>query len=329
VRQTLWTTAAGLFFLLTAYTTIAQTSFRYRRIGNPAAVNTKTSAGLALLGGGPDFESAVRWMCEKSGHGDFLILGSRPSETDQVVAKVCNANSVAFLMIPDREAANDPFVTFTIEKADAIFIDGGQQKDYVNFWLGSRVQEALNNAATRGIPIAGSSAGLAILGEFSYAAFNGSADSRESLLDPYNARITLVDHFLSIPYLSETITDTHLIARDRTGRLVAFMARILEDGQAKDVRGIGVDENSAALVDSDGKVTVVGSGTGAYFFWPSERPKTCKAGAPLVFSKIRVYSVPNQGTFSLKDWEGTGGNGYFLSAAAGVIRMDPMNGESQ
>jgi cyanophycinase len=321
--------AAGLFLLLNAYTTIAQTTYQYRRGGNAADVNTTTSGGLALLGGGPDIDAAVHWMCEKSGKGDFLILGARPSETDQAVAKLCNANSIAFLMIPDREAANNPFVMSTIDNAEAILIDGGQQKDYVNFWLGSRVQEALNKAARRGIPIGGSSAGLAILGEFAFAGFNGSPESKESLLDPYNDKITLVDNFVSIPLLSQTITDTHLIARDRTGRLLTFMARILQDGLAKDVRGIGVDENSAALVDSDGKVTVVGSGSGAYFFWPSKRPEVCKAGTPLIFTGIRVYSVPSEGAFSLKTWKGSGGRQSRLSTSDDLIHTESKKVESR
>jgi cyanophycinase len=94
--------AAVLVALLVTPSLSAQTAYQYRRLGNPSDAKTQTSGGLALLGGGPDIDAAVRWMCERYGHGDFLVLGARPSETGQAIGKLCNANSVGFLMIPDR-----------------------------------------------------------------------------------------------------------------------------------------------------------------------------------------------------------------------------------
>ena len=69
MRQALvW--VVGFALLIGAHSTSAQTTYQYRRIGNASDVKTKTSAGVALLGGGPDFDAAIRWMCEKSGGGD-------------------------------------------------------------------------------------------------------------------------------------------------------------------------------------------------------------------------------------------------------------------
>jgi cyanophycinase len=325
MRTGVWICCIGILFFSLDPICVAQTGYEYRRIGNKSDVRTKTTPGLALLGGGPDLDIAARWMCEKSGRGDFLILGTRPTDLDEYVASLCRVNSVSFLMIPNRAAANDPFVAVTIKNAEAIFIDGGEQKDYVNAWLGSRVQDSLNERAHAGIPIGGSSAGLAILGEFSFAGLNGPAQSGDSLRDPYNPQITLVGTFLKLPNMIHTITDQHLIARDRIGRFVVFMARILQDGLSADIRGIGVDENSAVLVNADGRAVVVGSGSGAYFLRPSKFPEVCKAGVPLIFRDIGVYHLTNNGSFDLKTWRGVGGEEYLVSADEGVLKTNSIH----
>ena len=56
-------------------------------------------------------------------------------------------------MIPDRAAASDPFVAAAIRKASAVFIAGGDQANYINFWMGTPVQQALNDAIARNIPM--------------------------------------------------------------------------------------------------------------------------------------------------------------------------------
>jgi cyanophycinase-like exopeptidase len=72
--------------------------------------------------------------------------------------------------MPDRAAAEDPFGAATIREAEAVFIAGGDQANYINFWMGAHVQQALNDAISRNIPVGGMSAGIAVQGEFVYSA---------------------------------------------------------------------------------------------------------------------------------------------------------------
>ena len=51
-----------------------------------------------------------------------------------------------------------------------IHCHGGDQANYINFWMGTPVQQALNEAVARNIPIGGTSAGLAVQGEYVYSA---------------------------------------------------------------------------------------------------------------------------------------------------------------
>jgi cyanophycinase len=225
----------------------------------------------------------------------------------------------------------DPFVAATIRNAEALFIAGGDQANYVRNWQDTPVQDAINDLIRRGVPVGGTSAGLAVLGEFSYSALNdgnapGNLGSKETLSDPYTERVTITHNFLKVDVLRKTITDTHFVARDRLGRLLGFMARIVQDKMADDVLGIGVDEGSAALLESDGSVQVVGSGSGAYFIRPTQRPDLCATGKPLKYSDISVYRATPGTTFNVTRWEGSGGIAYYFQVDDGIIRSTGKGG---
>jgi len=117
-------------------------------------VKTRTKPGFALIGGGKDLDPAFQWMCRRSGGGDFLILRATGTGAYNLyVQSLCHQNSVSTLVIPDKRAANDPFVAQTIAHAEAIFISGGDQASYINFWKDAPVQKELNAPIHRGVPI--------------------------------------------------------------------------------------------------------------------------------------------------------------------------------
>jgi len=58
--------------------------------------------------------------------------------------------------------------------------------------------------------------------------------------------------------LQGVITDTHFVKRDRMGRLLLFLARILQAGWGKRPRAIALEENAAVLIGADGSAIVVG-----------------------------------------------------------------------
>jgi cyanophycinase len=289
------------------------------RTGSDTDVVTKTKAGFALMGGGKDLDEAFTFLCDKSGGGDFVVL--RASGTDAYnpyIAGLCKQNSVTTLLIPSRAAANDPAAATAIRRAEAIFIAGGDQSNYINFWQGTPVQTALNDAIRRGVPIGGTSAGLAVLGEFNFAALHDSALSTETLADPFNERVTIMRGFVDIPLLKRTITDTHFFTRDRQGRLLGFLARIVRDGMAPEVRGIGVDERAAVLLDADGTARIIGTGKAA-FFYSGGRPEVCEKDKPLTYRNIAVVRIAPGGTFDVAHWRSAGGDHYTLNVVSGKV----------
>ena len=300
-------------------------SYKYFRLGNKDDIQTKPVFGIAMMGGGTDLDEAFRWLCNKGNGGDFLILrASGDDDYNPYVNGLCKANSVSTLILPDRASAEDPAVGEIIRKAEVVFIAGGDQSNYVRGWQGTPVQTALNEGIAAGKPIGGTSAGLAVQGEFVYGCMKDKPDdkdlaSTDVLPDPYFFRVTLVRDFLKIPHLDHLITDSHFAKRDRMGRTLGFLARIVKDGWSSSPREVAIDEKSAVLVEADGQGKVVGSGKGAYFLRPTQAPDTCEKNTPLTFRNVNVYRVPTGGHFDLDSWKGDGGVAYSLSVEAGKI----------
>jgi cyanophycinase len=325
-----------IFSLISAVTTLfcctcQAASYQYMRLGNKSDVQTTPIAGTAMMGGGKDLDVAFKWLCDKANGGDFLILRAYGDDAyNSYVNGLCKANSVATLIIPDRAAAQDPAVAEIIRHAEAVFIAGGDQANYIHFWKGTPVQEAINADIAAGKPIGGTSAGLAVQGEFLYGALNDPPDnelhSKDALPNPYHYEVTVVTDFLKVPHLENLITDSHFAKRDRMGRTLVFLARMMQDGQTKKPREVAIDEKSAVLVEADGNGTVVGSGKGAYFLRPKHAPEVCKENVPLEFHDISAYHVPIGGHFDVNTWTGDGGKSYSLSVEKGVVQSsEPGN----
>jgi cyanophycinase len=275
------------------------------------------------MGGGSKQDAAFHFLCERANGGDFLILRANTEDdyakkVNEEIKAVCPLNSVATIIFTEREDADDPKVVQIIGQAETIFFAGGDQSNYVRFWQDTPVEDALNRHIAAGKPIGGSSAGLAVLGEFSFASIIDTIHSPEAIADPYGNKVTLSRDFLKIPLLAGAITDTHFIKRDRLGRLLVFMARILQDGWAERIRAIAVDEDAAVLVEPDGAAKVVGGP--AYFLEASTRPDVCRRQTPLQFGNIRVHKAVAGQYFDLKSWQGKEGEDYLLSVIGGKVQ---------
>ena len=311
----------------------AADSYQYVRLGNKADIETTPTAGIAMMGGGTDLDDAFRWLCNKGNGGDFLILrATGDDDYNSYVNGLCHANSVATLIIPNRQAALDPAVAEIIRKAEVVFIAGGDQSNYVRGWQETPVELAINENIAAGKPVGGTSAGLAVLGEFVYGCMKDKPDdkdlaSTDVLPNPYFERVTLVRDFLKVPHLENLITDSHFAKRDRMGRSLGFLARIMKDGWSSSPREIAIDEKSAVLVEANGTATIVGTGKGAYFLRPTQTPEVCENEAPLTLRNVGVYRVKAGGHFDLTSWTGDGGSRYSLSAVRGKIESTQPGNE--
>lgn len=274
--------------------------------------------------GGGEQDPALKVLCERANGGDFLVLRANTEDeyaqkVDEEILALCPLNSAATIVFSEREDSDDPKLLERINRAGSIYIAGGDQSNYVRFWQDTPVEEALNRHIAAGKPIGGSSAGLAVLGEFSFSSMIDTIHSPEALADPYGNKVTISRDFLRIPLLASVITDTHFVKRDRMGRLLVFLARILQDGWAKQVRAIAVEQDAAVVLEPDGQAKIIGSGP-AYFLEAKNAPQACRRNTPLTIKGISVHRVSTGGSFNVKAWKGISGDDYEISVVNGEVK---------
>jgi cyanophycinase-like exopeptidase len=301
--------------------------YEHYLIGNPADVVRSTTGLIVLQGGGDDVDENYVRMGAGAGGGDFVVLrASGEDDYNDYIYALCHCDSVETIVFYEREAAFDPYVIRTIRNAEALFIAGGDQSRYVRFWKGTPVEDAINFVAAKPAPIGGTSAGMAILGDFSYSAMGEeSLTSRAALADPFAPDLTLARNFLDLPRLRGVLTDQHLWERDRIGRTVTLLARLLHDGWITEARGIAADRETALHIDPrDGSVEVFATADHptpyVYFLHAVRPPERCEPGQPLTIRDVAVYRLAPGGRFDLASWSGRGGIAYRLSVEDGRLR---------
>ena len=282
-----------------------------------------------LAGGGGDLAPAMQWLinqvrgCEDCpARLDVVVLrSSGAAGYNDFIYKMNGVDSVETLVIRSREDSDSPAVRETVRNAEVVFFAGGDQCNYVRYFKGTEVEKAVERVHARGGGVGGNSAGLAIQGSAVYdACSGGSAQSPKSLEDPYHADISFTYDFFDWPALRGTITDTHFVERNRMGRLLAFIARQIKDGQFKRILGVAVERETSVVVDKRGLARVVGKGP-AYFVLGDHKPEVCEPGLPLTYSGYKVWKVASGLTFDLKNRPGNGF--YLVSVEKGKILSDP------
>src|SRR5688572_8360546 len=300
--------------------------FKYYVIGNPADVVRPTRGLWVAQGGGDDVDQNYFRMGAYGGGGDFVVLrASGADDYNDYIFGLCACDSVETLVFELGVAMSDPFVIEKIRNAEAVFIAGGDQSNYVRYWKDTPVEDAINFVASKPAPIGGTSAGMAVMGGYVY-----SAEGRESLTselalaNPFAPDLTLARGFLTLWRLENVITDQHLQERDRIGRTVALLSRLQADGWSAAPRAIAADRETAVHIDpATGTAEVFATDDHptpyAYFMSASAAPLQCKAGEPLTTGAIAVYRLGPGGRFDLSNWRGENGVAYELRVEAGVL----------
>ncbi len=279
--------------------------------GDKNDVTVPTEFGIALVGGSTDVDEALQWMIGKATGGDVVIIrASGSTGYNEYIYGLGPVNSVETLLIDSRAKAINENVGKRIREAEMLFIAGGDQANYVNFWKDTPVSEAIQYLIrVKKIPIGGTSAGCAVLSDVIFDALHDTVISPDALSNPYDSRVSLSKSFMSTPFLENTIADQHYSQREREGRHVTFMARMINDFGVTNPKGIGVDERTAVCVGQDGNAKVFGTNK-AYFITTTTPPETCTANTPLTWDQgdhalqVYIFQGSSVGTpaFNLQAW---------------------------
>jgi cyanophycinase len=109
---------------------------------------------------------------------------------------------------------------------------------------GTPLEAALLDAYRRGVIVGGTSAGAAVMPKVMIAYGKGGPTPRERIAQ-FAPGLGLTDRI---------VFDQHFRQRDRLGRLLYLIAA------HPGLLGVGIDENTAAIVEDESSITVTGSG---------------------------------------------------------------------
>jgi cyanophycinase len=174
----------------------------------------------------------------------------------------------------------------TLESATGIFLTGGNQLRLTTILGGTSVAKMIRRRNARGVVVGGTSAGAAILSEHMIAFGEEGATPRAG-------QVTLAPGF---GLTNRVVIDQHFRQRDRLGRLLTALA------YNPFAVGIGLDEDTAAAIDPDDVLHVVGNGAitvvDASSLGYSSIAKA-KPGEPVCVTGVKLHVLTDGATFDL------------------------------
>jgi cyanophycinase len=189
------------------------------------------------LSGGDEAHVVV--LTTASGFGPEVEKVYDKAFTDLGVAKVTT------LHIHDRKDANDPELAEIVLNASCVFMTGGDQSRLASILGGSEVGKSMHRAyKRRGACIAGTSAGASAISDHMVGGGRNG-------IHPKKGMMNLIP---GLGLLSRVIIDQHFSQRHRLGRLLSIIA------QNPFLLGVGIDEDTAIVVDPESHFEVIGAG---------------------------------------------------------------------
>lgn len=219
--------------------------FKAEALGTGAVKIGPPSGTVIAVGGGTVGPEIWKAFIDAAGGPDALILdvpnnsiskplSVAPKDVGQHLREH-GAHHVEVLFTQDRAVANsEPFVAL-IKKAQGIWFEGGRQYRAIEAYAGTQSESAFWDVLNRGGVIGGSSAGMAVLGDF---LVRGAPSNNNYIMD-------YPGYEKGFGFLRATAADMHVVARERLPDLTAVVARYPE------LLGISADEGTAWVIRGD------------------------------------------------------------------------------
>jgi cyanophycinase len=251
---------------------------------------------VVVIGGAEDKRGdrlVLSRLVEMAGPDPHLIVLSTASmRGEEAIARYgelfteMGAARVTGLRPLTREEADDPAASATVMGANGVFLTGGNQVRLVSVIGGTRLEDALFSARDRGAVIAGTSAGASAVAAHMVAFGRPGASPRHRMVH-ISAGLGLIE---------DVIVDQHFEQRGRMGRLLAAVAL------SPKLLGLGLDEDTAAIVYADRTVEVVGKGSVTIVDGSkvSTDAYQIKAHRPMMVSGAVVHALPAGYWFDLR-----------------------------
>lgn len=251
---------------------------------------------LVVIGGAEDKLGRARvlrrFLRLSGGAGARIAVlptaSSVPDEMITVYREVLlrlGASSVTAVAPRHRLDCDQPALLAPLNDATGIFMTGGNQLKLAQVIAGTPVAHAIHAAYARGCVIAGTSAGASIVSAHMISMGDEGVTPRQ--------RTSQLSAGLGL--LPDVVIDQHFDQRGRYGRLLSLVA------QSPSLIGMGVDEDTAALITDGHLLEVLGSGS--VFIVDASRATSdaheARKGAALLVSGAVVHALPSGARFDL------------------------------
>jgi cyanophycinase len=225
-----------------------------RRRGEYVAATNSTGPLLAIGGAEDKFRDRLilRRFFELAGgeQSSIAVLPTASGLRDaglryKTIFDEFGAKECVVLQVRSRDQASDEAIVDSINSSSGVFMTGGNQIRIAAILGGSPVGDALVAAHERGAVVAGTSAGASVMTGIMIAGGEYGRSPR-----PNTARMAP-----GLGLISDAIIDQHFRQRDRVARLMTMVS------YNPGLIGIGIDEDTATLINSDGSIEVLGAGS--------------------------------------------------------------------
>lgn len=195
------------------------------------------------------------------------------------------ATSAEVLFVGERDDANTEELVGLVEHSTGIFITGGNQIRVASILGGTGVGNMLIRKHREGVPVAGTSAGASVMSAVMVAGGRSGSTPR-----PHTAQMSP-----GLGLINSVIIDQHFRERDRVGRLVTMVSH------NPGLLGLGIDEDTAALIWPDDTLDVIGRGSVMVVDGSDMRSDVYAARGkrPLTASHVIMHFIANGGRFDL------------------------------
>jgi cyanophycinase len=222
-----------------------------------AKTQTRTGAGestLIVIGGHEDKLGdalILREVARHVGSGKLVVTAVASSDPDGVfeeyerVFRGLGVRHVANLGVRTREEAKDKKNVSILDDANAVFFTGGDQLKITSQIGDTPIFNRVREIYRAGGLVAGTSAGASVV--CSTMLVGGNARTSPRLGDT-------VQMAPGLGFIRDVIIDQHFAERGRMGRLLGAVA------QNPKTLGLGIDENTAVVIDGHKSFYVVGAG---------------------------------------------------------------------
>lgn len=214
----------------------------------------RKSGALVIIGGGEDKQNKRVILAEvaaRVGAGPLCIatmassVGEEAWEAYRGIFRKLGVRHISHLSVVHRHEAIDQKALKAVKGARGIFFTGGDQLKITAELGGTEIADRIHELYAHGGVIAGTSAGAAVMSETMLVAGKGVASHR------IGSGLRMSP---GLGFVKNMIIDQHFAERGRIGRLLAAVA------QNPKFLGVGIDEDTAVVLDSPEKMHVIGSG---------------------------------------------------------------------